>query len=235
MMAKLTITNELVFRLLSVAFFASIPCAMASAQSAQVPNEETREFEILVSGKHAGTSTTRITDVGNGSTRVITDAAVSLSYVVYTYRYEFHGREEWQGSHLVSVEDWAVDGGKRITASARVDAQSSVIQSKDKRPTAGPVLSMTTSYWHAPERRKGSAINLFDADQGIVHAVRIDNITAEPLAVGGKQVECAHYHLSGDLEADLWFDSHQRLVRQLTTEEGRPVELRLLSLKTARE
>src|SRR5712675_1362558 len=82
----------------------------AYGQSPQVAAEEVREFEILVSGKPAGSSTLRIAETPAGPTMVRTDAIVRLSYVVYTYRYEFHGQQVWQGDRLVSVEDRAVDG-----------------------------------------------------------------------------------------------------------------------------
>jgi hypothetical protein len=232
-MAKWIAARELLVAFSTCTIFAILLCPIACGQSPQAAAEEVREFEILVSGKPAGSSTLRIAETQNGLTTVRTDAVVNLSYVVYTYRYEFHGQEVWQANRLVSVEDRAVDGGTRLAINARNDPHGSVIQAQGKNPVAGPVLSMTTSYWRAPDGPKGSTLKLLEADQGNVHNVRIDNITSEQLSVDGKQLASTHYHLDGDLVADLWFDSQHRLVRQQTTEDGYLTELRLTRITTS--
>jgi Domain of unknown function (DUF6134) len=231
-MAKLTMAIEVISGLLTWIVYALLLCPAAFGQAPQVRAEEIRAFEILVNGKPAGTSTTRITEAEDGLTNVCTDAVVTLNYIVYTYRYEFHGQEVWQGNRLVSVEDHAVDGGTQLATTARADLRGSVIETHGKGPVTGPVLSMTTSYWRAPEGQKGCALKLLDADQGTVHAVRIDDITAEHIVIDSNQLECTHYRLSGDLVADLWFDAQHRLVRQQTTEEGHPVQLRITRITT---
>jgi Family of unknown function (DUF6134) len=192
-----------------------------------VPSDEIREFEILVKDRPAGTKTVRVTETDNGVTTVRTDATVSLNYVLYGYRYEFHGQEVWQGKHLASVDDSAIDGGTKLTTRARDGIGNSIIETLGKSPATGPALSMTTNFWQAPEGPKGTALTLLDADQGSVHPARISEITLEGLEIAGSKIECTHYHLDCDLAADLWFDSQRRLVRQKTIEDGYPVEIRL--------
>src|SRR6476620_9394463 len=131
MMAKSTIMSE-VLGLLPGTSLTLLLCVAACAQTAQVRTEESREFEILVSGKPAGTSQTKITQADDGLTTVCTDAAVTLNYIVYKYRYEFHGREVWKGNRLLAVDDRAVDSGKELKVHARVDDRGSVIQANGK-------------------------------------------------------------------------------------------------------
>ena len=202
-------------------------CPLAFGQSPHVRAEEVREYEILVKGRPAGNATTRITDTDDGLTSVSTDAAVTLDYVVYAYRYEYHGVEVWQGDQLASVDARAIDGGAKLATHARCDSRGSIIEVPGKSPQAAPALTMTTNYWHAPAMRKGSVLQLLDADQGAVHAEQIEDVASEQLSVGGCTTHCTHYRLSGDLAADLWFDDQQRLVRRQSTEDGRPVEARL--------
>jgi hypothetical protein len=174
----------------------------------------------------------RVSEAENGVTTVHTDAVVTPKNVFYTYRYEFHGREVWQEHRLLSVENHAVDGGTQLAIDARVDLHGSVIQTGGKNRVAGPVLSMTTNYWRSPDGPKGSTLKLLEADQGTVHTVRIDDITPEQLILAGKQLECSHYRLGGDLVADLWFDTQRRLIRQQTTEDGHLTQLRLTRIST---
>jgi hypothetical protein len=199
----------------------------AFGQSSHVLAEEVREYEILVKEAPAGHRTTRITDTDNGLTNVSTDANVDLSYVVYTYHYEFHGQEVWQGNRLISVDDRAVDGGKQLAIRASINASGSTIENSGKCPVLGPVLSMTTSFWRAPEGTKDAEVKLLDADQGSVHTNQIIDITSERVTVGAHQIDCTHYHLGHDLAADLWFDSQHRLVQQQSIEDGYPVQIQL--------
>jgi hypothetical protein len=231
-MSKLTIAIEVILRSLAWMSCAFWLCPAGYGQAPTVRSEEVREFEILVNGKPSGTSTTIITEGDNGLTTACTDASVTLNYFVYAYRYEFHGREVWQDNHLVSVENRAVDDGTQLAIHARSDLHGSVIDTQGKVSVAGPVLSMTTSYWRAPEGQKGGTLKVLDADQGTVHTLRIDAIALEHLVISGNQLECTHFRLSGDLVANLWFDDRHRLVRQQTTEDGHPVELRLSRIET---
>src|SRR4051794_956959 len=99
-MFKLTITDGINLSLFVGTAWALLPCSISFGESLQVRAEEVREFEILISGKSAGISKIRITETEVGVTTVCTDAEVELNYLVYTYHYEFHGREEWNGNRL---------------------------------------------------------------------------------------------------------------------------------------
>ena len=210
-------------------------CPIARGQSPPVRAEEVREYEILVKGKPAGSATTRITDTNDGLTAVSTDAAVAIDFVVYTYRYEFHGREVWRGNRLTSVDVRAVDGNAQFATRARIDMQGSTIEIPGKRPQAGPALAMTTNYWHAPPASKGNAFALLDADQGAVHAGRIEDVASEQLLLAGRKIDCTHYRLGGDLPADLWFDDQDRIVRQKSLEQGHWMELRLKQIQIVKD
>jgi hypothetical protein len=204
----------------------------ACGQSSHVLTEEVREFEILVKERPAGTKTIRITDTDNGLTTVSTEANVDLNYVLYSYHYEFHGQEVWQGNRLVSVENHAIDGGTQLTTRARINSSGSTIENSGKSAVLGPVLSITTNYWRAPEGSKRGELKLLDADQGTVHTDQIIDITSEQIVIGGHPIDCTHYHLGNELVADLWFDSQHRLVQQRSIEDGYPVQIRLTRITT---
>ena len=200
------------------------------AQEARKVAQEVRDYEILVKGTHAGTMKSVITDTEDDMTTVTTDATVEFNVVVYTYRYEFHGNEIWHGDRLISVDDRAVDGGKKLATRAHCDLHGSVVEVLGKNPQTGPMLAMTTNCWRSAASPTGSVLEILDADQGTIYSTRIADVTNDDVDVGGRALNCTHYHLAGKLVSDLWFDDQHRLVRQQMIEDGYPTETRLTQI-----
>jgi hypothetical protein len=194
-----------------------------------VLREEIREFEILVKDKPAGKSSMRISDLSDGTTRVATDVRVELNYVVFVYRYEFTGYELWRGDRLLSTANRAVDGGKAYDARADLDPGGFRVEANGRIQPAN-VIDMTTNYWHPPALRPDQSLALMNADRGIIHRAKVERLAPDFLTFGSQQINCTHYRLSGDVQADLWFDGQNRIVRQKGIEEGYPTELRLTRL-----
>jgi hypothetical protein len=192
--------------------------------------EEVREFDIFVKGKPAGRSTIRIRTASDGRITANTEAKVSLSFVVYTYRYEYHGSETWHNGRLLETQSQAVDDGKRLGVRATVDGQGSRIALVGQPVQQGPILWMTTSYWHLPRIEPSAALTILDADTGRQLVSRLERVATETFPLAGGRAPCTHYRLIGDANAELWFDASDRLVRQKTVEDGYPTELRLARL-----
>lgn len=207
--------------------------AARGAENPREAAEEIREFEILVKGKPAGKSSLRITAHGDGTTQVATDVQVKLNYVVYVYRYEFHGHETWRGHRLVSTENRATDDGKNLQVRAQAGDRGCSIEAQGRTATA-PALDMTTNYWRAPDLARTKTFSVMNADQGTIYSATVQRLGREPVVVGGRKVDCTHYRVSGDTAADLWFDRRDRLVRQTSVEDGYPTELRLTRVSTKR-
>jgi hypothetical protein len=199
----------------------------AHAQTAV--KEELREFEILVKDKPAGKSTLRISDLDDGTTRVVSAVHVKLDYLVFVYRYDFSGQETWRGGRLISSENRATDDGKRFDASARFEASGYRVEANG-RGRGEPVIDMTTDYWRAPEMNENRRLALMNADRGTIQMARVERLAPEQLMLGSQQVNCSHYRFSGDVQAELWFDGQNRIVRQKSIEDGYPTELRLTHL-----
>ncbi|HUY35149.1 MAG TPA: DUF6134 family protein [Pirellulales bacterium] len=199
----------------------------ADGPTSPVVAEEFREFEVFVKDKPAGKSTIRITETADGATRVDTEASVKLDYFVYVYRYEFHGRETWREGRLVSTENRATDDGKKLIVRARLGAGGSTIETNGKA-RAAPRFDMTTNYWRAPDMSRRSKQSFMNADQGTLHSVEIRAMGAERVMVDRRRIDCAHLRVSGEIEADLWFDDQDRIVGRKTIEDGYPTELRLV-------
>lgn len=201
------------------------PAASANGQSASRPQDEVREFDIFVKGKPAGKSTLRIVDADDGLTRVVTEVNVKLDYLVYVYRYEFRGQETWRGDRLLATDNRSVDDGRKLAARAHVDENGSRFECNGRR-SAGPPIDMTTNYWRAP-LAPGRRLLLMNADRGTIYSVLAERVGEEPLTIGRQRIDCTHYRIRGETEAELWFDGQNRIVRQKSIEDGYPTELRL--------
>ena len=46
---------------------------------------------------------------------------------------------------------------------------------------------------------------------------------------------CHHFKIDGPSPAELWFDDHDRLVRQKSVEQGHQMELRLKDIRISKE
>ena len=201
----------------------------AQAEPPRAVAEETREFEVLVRDKPVGHSRVRISDMEDGTTVAAMDLDVTMNVLVYTYRYEFHGRETWQQDRMVSVDNRATDGGKALSLRAQVRPQGSVVEIKDGPGRSGPSFLMTTNYWRLPPPAAGK-FSILESDNGKVYVVELERVGPDEVVVENQKLPCTRYRLAGDTAADLWFDARNRLVRQQTVEQGHATELRLTRL-----
>lgn len=207
-------------------------CALLSAahgENSRPASDEVREFEILVKDKPAGTSTVRISDA-DGTTRVATDVSVKLNYLVYVYRYEFHGEETWRGERLISADNRATDDGRNFSARVTIDRNGALIEA-DGRTSRVASVDMTTNYWRAPDLAGGTCFSLMNADRGTMHNVTIQCAGHEKVVVDRQEIECTRYRVGGEVEADLWFDRQGRVVRQKSVEDGYPTEVVLRRIR----
>ena len=203
-----------------------VAAARAAPPSTPPAIEETREFDVLVKDKPAGKTTVRITDTADGATQVTTEVKVELNYLVYAYRYEYHGRETWRGGRLISADNRATDDGKQFVARVESGARGARIESNGQVRTV-PAVDLTTNYWRGPDLAARADFSVMNADRGTLHAVRVERIGPEQVIVGQQRIACTHLRIRGETEADLWVDAGNRLVRQKTVEDGYPTELRL--------
>ena len=192
--------------------------------------EEVRQFDVLVKDKPAGTNTIRIRDFNDGTTRVETVVDVKISFVVFSYRYEFRGQETWRDRRLISTENQATDDGKKFTARAEATPAGFQVETNG-RGRREPLIDMTTNFWRVPVEKPDQSLALMNADRGTIHIAKVERLASQSLDIGAQQVSCSHYRVSGDVEAELWFDGQGRIVRQKSIEDGYPTELRLTHLR----
>jgi hypothetical protein len=90
----------------------------------------------------------------------------------------------------------------------------------------------TSSYWRMPAPAlRGVPLRLLDVDTGKTLAVRFDVLGTVRLAVAAQTIDCTQCRVSGQSQAELWYDAQRRLVRQVSVEDGHRTVLDLKEVR----
>ena len=217
---------------LVVAIFSLGSNQLLSAAEPEIVSTETRTYDILVDHKRSGQNTLTITRYSDGTETVTADAKVTVTWTVFTYVYEFQGKERWQQGRLEQITSRAVDGGRRLSLSATRGDGGFSIAKDSRKPVAGPDVQLTTNYWREPAQVPAAGVlTVLDADNGKLYEVKVERIGKEELTVAGQRIPASGYRLKGKLDVELWFDSQGLLVRQVGLEDGHPTEVNLKSIQ----
>lgn len=190
---------------------------------------EHRVFKVLVDNTEAGTYTQTITTYGEGTTDFFGKSDVKFKVLGFTYQQAFRGQERWKDGKLQHLSSASNDNGTPHTLVVNaVGDQLKVQEGGKERLIRGDVWS--TSYWTLPsqDQRKGQ-LYLLDSDLGNDQAVRLQDMGKVVQVVNGQRVTCTHYRISGGIQADLWFDESDRLVRREMERRGKKITLMLVS------
>lgn len=217
-----------------VLFFCMVFHAMPGrcADALRPKRQQIRDYEIHVDGSRVGTNRLKISEFDDGRTVVETNADVKISYVVYTYKYQFRGTETWLDGKFQRLESHSEDDGKSSSLSAVAIQTGTQLSVNRGATTKAAAVPLTSNFWYWPRTlRQVPEFTLLEADTGKTSEVDCRLIGIETLQVGDVSVKCRHYRLSGDGEIDLWFDEESRFVCKKCLEEGHPTEVRLTRIK----
>ncbi|MDJ0949781.1 MAG: DUF6134 family protein [Alphaproteobacteria bacterium] len=118
-------------------------------------------------------------------------------------RIEEDRQEIWREGRLIAYESRADDNGEIVVTRGRAEGDAFVIDGSEGRVEA-PADLYTATAW---------SIGMVDArvlmgtKDGDLNRVTITAVGTDPIEVAGRQVPARLYHVRGDTERDLWFDS----------------------------
>lgn len=200
---------------------------------ARAADTEVREFSITIDGKPAGTYSMTITRLDAHTIRMNALAQTKVSYLggIYKYTYSFMGSEQWQDGKLVHLDSNSNDNGTKYTVMGRADRQGLRMKVNGKDFIARPDV-WTTTYWQLPPaNQRNHPLPLLDADTGKAMNGSLQYAGNSFVRVLGQNQNCAHYRVSGAVKVDLWYDGHDRLVRQDWVEDGHRAILELVRIR----
>jgi len=209
-----------------VGFFILCQILVPGLKAADKATEQ-RDFNILVDGSQAGAYSMSITEHDDGSESMSASANVKVSYLggLKTYRYSYQGTETWKAGRLQRLNSTSNDDGKEFNVSAVADAAGLHVRVNGKERLTRPDVWLST-YWHlADPRFRNQGVPLVDADTGKDLAARLQYLGARQLNVAGKVQNCTHYQLTGDMQAEFWYDAQERLISLKSISDGHRYEL----------
>jgi hypothetical protein len=204
-----------------------------SAARAADKATEQRDFTIFVDGDKAGAYSMTITQREDDSFVMAASANVRVSYLggLRVYRYSYRGTETWKAGRLVHLTSTSNDDGKEFTVSAVPDSDGLRIRVNGRERLARADIWLTT-YWRlADPRFRNQGVPLVDADTGKDLAAQLQFVGVRQMNVAGQVQNSTHYRLSGDVQADLWYDAQERLVRLKSLSDGHRYELVLAGIR----
>ena len=215
-------------RFVALLWLLSATAVSFSFAHAEEPADEVREFDVLVDDKPVGRLTMAV-DCRDSRTQIVTKADVTVSFLVLSYRYRFSGKEVWEGDQLHRVVSQTDDDGKALSLSADFSgAQPRLVVNRQDRPAQ--TCHWTTTFTRLPAaEHRDRELRVLVADTGESKKIRLQRVGKEEWKTARERLNCTRYRVDGELQADLWFDASERLVRQKSIESGHVTELRLKS------
>jgi hypothetical protein len=190
---------------------------------------EKRIYEVRIDDQPAGNYQLKIVTHGK-NVDVTSDCEVSHRVLVFHYHYKYHGHEQWTGNTVTAFDSQSDDNGKHCSISAHSSANGIKLTVNGKaRNIDGATL--TSSYWHLPKAPFDRLqAKYLEVDSGRTFDAELSRLGEEPLKIGDHSEVCQKYNLKGGDDANLWYDSEDRLVRETSSDSGHKTTVQLKSI-----
>jgi hypothetical protein len=188
--------------------------------TARAGEREIRDYVVYVDGKPRGNALMDIAHQDDGTIQVACETDLTVQVLLVKYRYSYRGREVWKDGRLLRLDSSCNDDGKRFQVSAVAEANGLRVRVNGQERLAR-ADTWLTSYWTLPDAKlRDQLIPLMDADTGRDLPCRMQHVGVTQMPVAGEVQNVNHYHLTGKVEVDLWYDQAERLVRCEWMEDG---------------
>jgi hypothetical protein len=228
-MACLLPVRQLFVRRIAVRLIMTLVGLLVPAGMACAAENETREFDVFIDGKPAGSYAMSIVQRDDGSFVMSGKADVHCKFaLVINYSYAYQGSELWKDGKLQKLDSTANDDGVKTWVQAVAEEEGLHIKSNSgDRVIKADVW--TTTFWRLPEKvTRNQPVMLIDSDTGKEIAANLHYVDNQRIVVAGQNVTAAHYQVrGGGREDDLWYDGTGRLLRQESRESSHRYVLEL--------
>ena len=199
-----------------VALFCGVLSLMIGPALADAPpSKVTRVFEIMREGTKIGTDVVDIEKQGDQTT-VRFKTHISVVVLIEVYHYDHTSTETWKGNQLVSFKSQTDDNGKKHAITATTSGEKLQFEIDGKRSDV-PKTVLPASFWARPQP---GPLQMFDETTGKRISVKVSDLGDESMVFNGAKHQVRHFHVSGDMERDLWFDGDTLLRLKMAGTDG---------------
>jgi hypothetical protein len=197
-------------------------------QQGRAGDAEQRFFTVTVDGKPAGVFKMSIQPADDGAVAHACQATIQAKTTHGMFHSNFACNEGWKGGKLQHLEASSdVDGKKRQVAAAPNGGHLRVTVNGQRSDVSADVWATTFLVLPAEARRNGS-LPLLVVESGKEVAGKLEHVGVDRMTVLGQSLDAAHYRVHGEgIQADLWYDGSDRLMRRESLEDGHKIRLEL--------
>lgn len=183
------------------------------------------EFEVLRNGQMFGRHIVSVSENG-ASLRVRTAVDLRAGLGPLTlYRYTQDCTETWSDGVLSAFQCATMKDGRRLHARGHASG-GQIHVTGPEGALAFTLGALPTSWWTQPPAR---ATTLIDTQTGAAMRVRVSDLGAEAIDVGGRRVQARHVRVTGSIPVDLWYDGQGRWIGCAFTVQGQNITYELVS------
>lgn len=198
---------------------------VAAEAAAPSASRQVLDFEVLRNGDPIGHHRVTITRDGD-RTHVDIDIHLSVTFagVLTLYRYIHKSEEDWQGDRLVHLQSTTDNDGKQSYLKAEAAPGGLQVDGSAFRGLL-PASTVPTSYWRSDFVHRQP---IMDSQDGHVLDVTIRQMSYEMASLSNTMVPARRYHVSGEFDWQLWYDSEGNWVKTaFKAVDGSSIEYRL--------
>ena len=205
---------------LALAFAGVLSAATATAGETAGITE--RSYAIYRNGSDIGTRRLSIARKGD-RTEVVNETTVAVKVAVITaYRRHELLREVWQGDRMTRFTSEVDDDGKHFGLTMKREGNDALrVEGAVAGDYTAAKEALPASYWSSRLTHTGEIIHVM---RGNVQRVAFARVGEEKVTVAGQTVQATHYSMTGDEQAELWYDAGGIIVRGVFHDDGAKIE-----------
>lgn len=178
------------------------------ASAATAPDGEL-SFAVLRNGDQIGTDVLSFEKRSNQLiVHVKTDIAVKIAFIT-VYRFTHRSREVWTNGRMTYIQSTTNDDGTHHTLQAQARNGELVVDGDNKQSIA-PAQIVPASLWDDDIVKSRTLLNTLNGTQ---MAIKVRDLGTEQVMVHGQPTMARHFVVTGQLDRQLWYDSHGVLVQ----------------------
>ncbi|MBX2884737.1 MAG: hypothetical protein KTR32_32580 [Granulosicoccus sp.] len=180
-------------------------------------------YAIYRNNKRIGTHSIRFSRENADLVVSVSSKLVVTVLKIPVYRFNYSASELWREGQLQEVRSKVTEKGETKTVS--LQRQGDQVQlTEPAGNTTTATLDFASNHWH-PGVLQANAI--FNTLTGKANQINITSKGVEQLTVADQIIEATHYHYSGELQTDVWYDERLRWVKlQFKGSDGSVIEYR---------
>lgn len=193
---------------------------------------ETRNFKVKIDNKPAGEMTMVIHKGDDGILTTSIDSDIHVTaYLLFSYKYSFHGKETWKDGILQKFESFTNDNGSRFSVTANREGPGMRVRFQNQEKIARGECWPTTFWCLPPANKRNGVIPLLDAENGKDVDGNLQFQGQAQTIIAGQNITVNRYKVLSKSNTDVWFDGSDRAVKQSWMEDGHKVEMELSQLR----